>query len=253
MAEALIKGILSSKTVIAPKVLVAEAAPERRGYLESKYQVSVSGDNRSVAAGSEVLILAVKPQVVPTVLEEIKGAQINLLVSIAAGITIGFYKEHLPDVPVIRVMPNNPALVGAGITAIARGRDVTGDSLKKASNIFKAVGEIVMVEEKDMDAVTGLSGSGPAYVYLMIEALTEGGQALGLDRQAAQKLAVETVFGAAKTMRETGRPAQELREMVTSPGGTTVEGLKVLEKKKFKQAVIEAVKAAAKKSKKLSK
>jgi pyrroline-5-carboxylate reductase len=252
MAEALIRGILSSKVVSASEIHVSEIDPERRKFIENTYLVSVHDDNQQAAAQSEVVILAVKPQVLPEVVRGLKATQPKLLVSIAAGITLGFLEKNFPEVPVIRAMPNNPALVGAGITAIASGKLVTRDSLLVIQRIFEAVGEVVMLEEKDMDAVTGLSGSGPAYVYLMIEALTEAGAKLGLEAKAAEKLAVETVLGAAQTMKQTGKPAKELREMVTSPGGTTMEALKVLDKKKFREALVEAVKAAAEKSKKLS-
>jgi pyrroline-5-carboxylate reductase len=252
MAEAIIKGILSSKAVAASDIHVSDIDVERRDHLLRTYAVSAQADNQKVVDLSEVVVLAVKPQVLPEVIKGLKVAKNKLLVSIAAGITVGFLEKALPGVPVVRTMPNNPALVGAGITAIASGKLVTRGSLLIIKDIFAAIGEVVMVEEKNMDAVTGLSGSGPAYVYLMIEALTEAGKKLGIDQKSAEKLAVETVLGAAKTMKETGKSAQELREMVTSPGGTTEEGLRVLKEKKFAETLVEAVKAAAEKSKKLS-
>ena len=252
MAEALVKGLLSSKLVKHSDVHVFDADPGRRKYLGEAYSVSIENGNQEAANASEVVVLAVKPQVLPEGVQGIKIGGSKLLISIAAGITIEFLEKAFPGVPLVRAMPNNPALVGAGITAIASGKLATRDSLLVTKEIFAAIGEVVMVEEKDMDAVTGLSGSGPAYVYLMIEALAEAGKKLGIDRESAERLAVETVLGAARTMKETGKSAKELREMVTSPGGTTIEGLKVLEKRKFAEAVVEAVKAAAEKSKKLS-
>jgi pyrroline-5-carboxylate reductase len=253
MAEAIIKGILSSKIVSGPDIHVSDVDVKRRDRLAATYAVSAEVNNQRTAELSDVIILAVKPQVINEVIKGLKIPREKLVISIAAGITLGFLEKNFPEVPVIRAMPNNPALAGAGITAIAGGKHVSPDALRITQDIFAATGEVIMVEEKDMDAVTGLSGSGPAYVYVMIEALIEAGEKLGLDKEAAKKLAVETVLGAAQTMKQTGKSARELREMVTSPGGTTMEGLKVLEKKKFKEALMEAVEAAARKSAKLSK
>ncbi len=252
MAEAIIKGLLSSKIVAGSDIHVSDVDEKRLGLLKSTLSVSVYSDNNRVAKSSEIIILSVKPQNMAKVVKEIEVDEGKLVISIAAGITLEFLEKAFPGKAVVRAMPNNPALVGAGITALAKGKDVSAGQFEQAKKIFKSVGEVVEIEEKLMDAVTGLSGSGPAYVYLMIESLTEAGVSLGLDEKAAQELAVQTVLGAAKTMAETNKSAQELKEMVTSPGGTTIEGLKVLEKFKFKQAIIEAVKAAAKKSKKLS-
>lgn len=252
MAEAIIKGLISSKSFALPGMRVSEPDPGRKKYLEEQYLISVTDNNREVITLSDIVVLAVKPQVLTKVLPEITPRAGQLLISIAAGITLSYMEKRLPNASIVRAMPNNPALVGAGMTALAVGGKVGKEQLEKARRIFGSVGQVVEVEEKVMDAVTGLSGSGPAYVYLMIEALAEAGKKLGIEQQSAEKLAVETVLGAARTMKETGKSAQELREMVASPGGTTMEGLKVLEKKKFVEAVVEAVKAAAEKSKKLS-
>lgn len=251
MAEALINGLISSGALKPEQVLFSDIDPERSGHISKKYGAKAASA-AEIVRGSEAVVLAVKPQVVPDVIKGLSFSKEKLLISIAAGITIGFLEKAFPGVAVIRSMPNNPALVGAGITALARGEHVSDEQLALASRIFGSVGEVVMVKEKDMDAVTGLSGSGPAYVYLMIEALAEAGKKLGLDPATAEKLALETVSGAARTMKETKKSAKELREMVTSPGGTTLEGLKVLEKMRFAEALVEAVAAAAKKSKKLS-
>jgi len=252
MAEAIIQGLLSSNLVSGSEIFVYDIKANLREYLSKKYFISVEAENQKVASLSEVLILAVKPQ---NVSEAIKGLEIpkeKLLISIAAGIRLGYLEKAFPSVPIVRVMPNNPALVGAGITAMTLGKSAKEPHRHLAEKIFKSVGEVIMIEEKNMDAVTGLSGSGPAFVYLAIEAMTDAGKKLGLDQKAAQKLALETVLGAARTMKETGKSAKELREMVTSPGGTTIEGLKVLEKRKFAAALREAVIAAARKSKTLS-
>lgn len=252
MAEAIIRGLISSKAFSPSEIRVSEPDPERIKRLKERYSISVADNNRDVIPLSDIIILAVKPQVLTGVLPEITPMAGQLLISIAAGITLAYMEKRLPGTPIIRTMPNNPALVGAGMTAMAVGTKVKKEQLEEARKIFASIGEVVEVEEKFMDAVTGLSGSGPAYVYLMIEALTEAGKELGLEQDKARRLAVETVYGAAKTIKDTGKPAEELREMVTSPGGTTIEGLKVLEKKKFVEAVVAAVKAAAQKSKKLS-
>ena len=252
MAEAIIKGLLSSKIVAGFDVHVSDVDVKRLEILKNTLSVSVYSDNNSVAKASEIIVLSVKPQNMAQVVKDIELAEGKLAVSIAAGITLGFFEKVFPGRAIVRAMPNNPALVGAAVTAIAKGKNVNAHQLEQARKIFNSVGKVVETEEKYMDAVTGLSGSGPAYVYLMIEALMEAGVAQGLDQKTARELAVQTVAGAAKTANESKESIEELRKMVASPGGTTIEGLKVLEKFKFKQALIEAVTAAAKKSKKLS-
>ena len=252
MAEAILKGLLSSNLVSKSEIRVFDVEASRREYLSKKYLISLEADNQKVASLSDVVILAVKPQNMSEAIRGLEIAKEKLLISIAAGIRLRFLEKAFPGLPIVRVMPNNPALVGAGITALTFGRSTKEQHRDLAEKIFRSVGEVIMVEEKNMDAVTGLSGSGPAFVYLMIDALTKAGEKLGIDQKAAQKLALETVLGAAKTMKESGKSAEELREMVTSPGGTTIEGLKILEKRKFAEALIEAVRAAAEKSKKLS-
>jgi pyrroline-5-carboxylate reductase len=253
MAEALIKGLISSKLFSEQDIAVSEIDPKRQDHLKNTFaSIEITNDNQKVAEAG-VVILAVKPQVLPNVVKDLSIAENQLVVSIAAGITLGSLEKAFPKVPVVRAMPNNPALVGAGITALSLGKVAQAAHGELAKKIFSSVGEVIMVEEKNMDAVTGLSGSGPAYVYLMIEAMTEAGRELGIEAKDAEKLAVQTVLGSAQTMQASGKSAKELREMVTSPGGTTLEGLKVLEKKKFVEAVKAAVKAAAERSKKLSK
>jgi len=174
------------------------------------------------------------------------------VISIAAGITLKTIERYLPQAPVIRAMPNNPAFVGEGLTAICKGHRATERDRKVAEVIFGAVGKVIAVEEKLMDAVTGLSGSGPAFIYAMVESLIEGGVEAGLSETQAKTLAVQTTLGAAKTMAETGKDPAELREMVTSPGGTTIAGLRVLEEGKFKKILRGAVVAATKRAKELS-
>ncbi len=252
MTEAIIKGLLSSKIVSESEIRVSEINPDRRKYIQEKYLITALDNNRQAAALSDTVILAVKPQVLPEAIKQLEIREDQLLISIAAGITIKFLEKAFPKRSIVRVMPNNPALVQAGISAISKGKKATEKDLQEAKKIFGAVGEVIEVDERFMDAVTGLSGSGPAFVYMVIEAMEEAGKSLGIDKKIAEKLAIQTVLGSAKTLLETGKSAKELRDMVTSPGGTTIEGLKVLEKRKFAEALGEAVRAAAEKSKKLS-
>ncbi|MBN3032875.1 MAG: pyrroline-5-carboxylate reductase [Candidatus Saganbacteria bacterium] len=251
MAEALIARLTDRKNIVA-----ADVSRARLRFLSAKYKVKALTDNRAAFASAEVVILAVKPQQLTGVLDELNSnfefRISKLFISIAAGIPLSYLQKKLPGHSVIRAMPNNPCLVGAGMTALAKGGRVTGRELRIARKIFEQVGEVVTVPEKWLDAVTGLSGSGPAYVYQLIEAMTAGGARLGLPRKLAAKLAVQTVFGAAAAVKATGREPAELRAMVTSPGGTTIEGLNVLARRRFSGAVIEAIAAAAKKSRALA-
>lgn len=252
MTEALIKGLLSSKIISVPEIEVSDIDSNRRKYLENKFLISTCNDNQRVASLSDVVILAVKPQVLPEVVKKIEIRENQLLISIAAGVRLSFLEKSFSGIPIVRVMPNNPALVQAGVSAISLGKRAKKKHYALAQKIFSAVGEVVEVEEKLMDAVTGLSGSGPAFIYLAIEAMIEAGKKLGMTKSISEKLAVQTVLGSAKTMLVTGKSAAELRKMVTSPGGTTIEGLKVLEKNKFKDTLIKAIIAASEKSRVLS-
>jgi pyrroline-5-carboxylate reductase len=248
MAEALIAGLGRSS-----KVIVSDVDPKRLRLLKSKYKVATTNSNAEVFTAADVIVLAVKPQNVAEALEGLKGTRdegrrTKLVISIAAGIPISYLQKKLPGCQIIRTMPNNPALVGQGITAIAKGTRVGGRGTKIARKIFAAVGEVIEVPEKWLDAVTGLSGSGPAFVYLIMEALTEGGVAQGLPFAVAEKLAIQTVIGAAQTAKQTVHSMKELRQMVTSPGGTTIEGLAVLEKFRLVAALSGAVRAAARKA-----
>jgi pyrroline-5-carboxylate reductase len=201
-----------------------------------------------------VLVLAVKPDQVVSVLAEIRGAFTNehLLVSIAAGVPLAKLEAGLGAAArVIRVMPNTPALVGASASAFALGKSCAATDAELAQKLLSAVGVAFQVKESLLDAVTGLSGSGPAYVYQFIEALSDGGVAAGLPRDIATKLAAQTVLGAAKMVLETGQHPGALKDQVTSPGGTTIEGIHELEKGKLRGTVMSAVRAATEKSKKL--
>jgi pyrroline-5-carboxylate reductase len=253
MAEALIKGLILSKTVKPNDISVSDVSKDRTKLLRSRYGVSVFSENIPAAHSSNVVVICVKPQIIKEVLAEIgpKIREDQLIISIAAGITVKSIKKHVKRSPVVRVMPNNPCLVGKGISAIARSAGVSSSHLKTVQTIFGSVGETVLVDESKMDAVTALSGSGPAFVYLFAEAMIEGGRAAGLSSADSDKLAVRTLLGSALTLIKSGKHPEELRKMVTSPGGTTQAGLEALEEKGFKTALISAIMSSAKRSKQL--
>jgi pyrroline-5-carboxylate reductase len=256
MAEAILARLLSQNLYPPSAVLVSEPQPQRRLFWQETYQVQVTADNRVAAeAGAEVLLLAIKPQILETVAAEIADSSSfsakTLVISILAGVPLHRLEALFPNQPTIRAMPNTPATVGAGMTAISQGKGVEELHLSLARAIFKAVGEVVEVPESLMDAVTGLSGSGPAYVALMVEALADGGVAAGLPRAIAAQLALQTVLGTAQLLREKGWHPAELKDRVTSPGGTTIAGVAQLERAGFRSALIEAVKAACRRSQEL--
>lgn len=251
MAEALIKGILASGIIHADRITVSDLSPERRKILEESHAVHTTSYNRDVAERSGLIIIAVKPQNVGQVLADITSliTPSHLLISIAAGIRAAFLEERLPaGTRVVRVMPNTPALVQEGVAAVCPGSSASAEDLRTAAELLGAVGQTVTVTESSMDAVTGLSGSGPAYVFTFIEGLTDAGVREGLTRDIARKLAIQTVLGSALLCRETGRHPAELTDMVTSPGGTTIAGLHTLEKGAFRGIIMDAVRAAAERS-----
>jgi len=256
MAEALIKGLIAAGSAKPDQIMVTDLSSDRVDHLKKTYGIFIQKGNLEAAREADVIILSVKPQVIEKVLAEIAPGVDGkkLVISIAAGINIGKIEKALRDNSrVVRVMPNTPALVLEGAAAIAGGRAVTSDDLALAQNIFNSVGRAVIVEEKLMDAVTGLSGSGPAYVFLIIDALSDAGVKAGLPRQLALELAAQTVYGAAKMVLETKEHPGKLRDMVTSPGGTTIEGLHALEKGKLRATLMNAVEAATARSRELGK
>lgn len=251
MAEALIKGLLRSGRAKPQNIHAYDVLPARLNHLRQTFGIAISEGNRALLRESVTLVLAVKPQYVDQVLEDIapEVSADHLLISIAAGVTLRHIQGALPaPVPVVRVMPNTPALVLAGASALTPGRHVRPDHVLRARSIFEAVGLVVQVEEKHMDVVTGLSGSGPAYVFVLLEALTDAGVAQGLPRDIARLLANQTVLGSARLALETGTHPAQLKDMVTSPGGTTSAGLSVLERNGFRGLLIDAVAAATRRS-----
>jgi pyrroline-5-carboxylate reductase len=254
MAEALLRGILAAKRLAPEQVIVTDVRADRLAYLRDTYGIETSGDNLKTAAQADTVLLAVKPQVVTGVLDDLRRVitERQLLISIAAGISTATIAEAvLRPVRVVRVMPNTPALVLEGMSALAPGALATPEDLATARGLFEAVGKVVVVGEGLMDAVTGLSGSGPAYVFLVIEALSDAGVKMGLPREIATVLAAQTVRGAAKMVLETGKHPGELKDMVTSPGGTTIAGLHALEQGAVRAALINAVEAATRRSQEL--
>jgi pyrroline-5-carboxylate reductase len=253
MGEALIRGLLKAGVAEPSQVVGSDPRPDRAAELAEKYGIRTTGDNLEVTRQADILILAVKPQVMARVLEEI-GSEIHahaLVISIAAGIPLSAIEARLPQARVIRTMPNTPALVGAGATAIAVGGHATDDDLAAAKRIFDSVGMTVALDEAQMDAVTGLSGSGPAYVFLVIEALADAGVKVGLSRHHAQSLAAQTLLGSAKLLIETDEHPGRLKDMVTSPGGTAIAGLHTIEAGGLRTTLMDAVEAATKRSREL--
>lgn len=251
MATALVGGLVASGAVPADRVIVSDVKPERLAELADEHGVRTTTDNAELVAKADVVVLAVKPQVVDRVLGVVAGAWApeKLLVSVAAGVPAAAMEARLPDgARVIRTMPNTPATVRAGATAIAPGARAGDADLATARGLFRAVGHVVTLDESLLDAVTGLSGSGPAYVMLMIEALADGGVKVGLGRDAALLLAAQTVFGSAKLLLETGEHPGKLKDMVTSPGGTAIAGLHTLETGGLRRTLIDAVETASKRA-----
>jgi len=254
MAEAMIRGLLAAKLMAPRDILVSDVREDRLTFLRDTYGVETAQTNPEAAEKAEIVVLSVKPQIMGEVLDGlidvVNGSK--LLVSIAAGVTTGSIADRFPGpVRVIRVMPNTPALVLEGASALTRGRHATSEDLEIAKRFFRAVGKVVIVEESLMDAVTGLSGSGPAYIFLIIDALSDAGVKVGLSRDIAQLLAAQTVMGAARMVLETKKHPGELKDMVTSPGGTAIAGLHTLEQGGLRTTLINAVEAATVRSREL--
>ncbi len=253
MALALVHGILRSELCSAGEIVVSSRSTENLQNFVSATGVKTSATNAKAAASADVVLLCVKPSdaltAVKSAAASLKG---RLLVSVAAGLGTKALQNAAPGARVIRAMPNTAAMVGRSATAVAPSEAATREDIEIASRIFLSVGKVVQASESQLDAITGLSGSGPAYLYLIVEALTDGAVSAGLPRAMARELAIETLAGAAEMLSSTSEHPAVLREMVTSPGGTTIAGLLVLEKAGVRSAIAEAVKAAAKRSRELS-
>jgi pyrroline-5-carboxylate reductase len=253
MAEAFIKGLISSGKDAA-QIRFSEPNESRLEHLQEEYAVVGCAENAELVDWCDTLVLAIKPQIVREVLSAI-GASFGsdrLLISILAGVSTEKLEQLLGGAPrVVRAMPNTPALVGAGAAAVCAGKHVIAGDLDHACELFRAVGTVQKVSEEQMDAVTGLSGSGPAFVYTVIEALAAGGVQEGLRLDIAHQLAVQTVFGAAKLVKDTGEHPALLREKVCSPGGTTIAAIRSLEERGLRASLMEAVSVATRRSKEL--
>jgi len=254
MSEAIIKGL--SKNIDTRNIAVADINEARLDMFKTKYHVGKATlDNKELVEFADIIFLATKPQVIPPVLESLKNEITDkLVVSIAAGVKCATIESFISKSSrVVRVMPNTPALVMTGASAVAAGNRATEDDVEIIKEIFEMVGVCVVVPEDRMDAITGLSGSGPAFVYMFIDALSDGGVNMGLTRANATLLAAQTVMGAAKMVLETGTHPCQLKDNVTTPAGTTITALHAMDKAGFRPAVIDAVEAATLKSIELGK
>ena len=253
MAEAMIRGLLRGGDFAIAQIAASGPREERMHELRDTYGIYATTDNR-VPAASEIVVLSVKPQILGRVLDEV-GSTISpdaLVISIAAGVPVAAIQTRLASgTRVVRAMPNTPALVDAAATALARGEYARESDLEDAKRIFDAIGMTVILDESQMDAVTGLSGSGPAYVFLILEALSDAGVKVGLSRRTSQQLAAQTLLGAAKLLLETNEHPGKLKDMVTSPGGTAITGLHTLENGGVRTTLINAVEAATNRSREL--
>jgi pyrroline-5-carboxylate reductase len=258
MAEAIVRGLLKSRRMGAERIIVSDVSPERRNLFQSQLNVAGTGDNAAVARQSRMLLLSVKPQQMAAALSVLSAAANEnlLIISIAAGITTAFIEKNLgggKSWRVVRAMPNTPMLVGQGAAAICPGAHATAADLAEARGIFESAAVVIQTTEDKMDAVTAVSGSGPAYFFYLAEKLIEAGTQLGLSPEEAKTLAAQTALGAARMLVESSQEPAVLRRNVTSPGGTTEAAIAQLDAAGWPTAVIEAVKAAARRSKELSK
>jgi pyrroline-5-carboxylate reductase len=253
MGEAIIKGLLQTGLVPSETIAATDVRVDRLDQIARQYGVRAAKDNASLVRESDVVILAVKPQIIGPVMREIAPAvDGRLIISIAAGVATKTLRGHLgKPARLIRVMPNTPALVLEGVTAIARADGLEAGDLETAQELFGAVGRVVVLDEEALDAVTGLSGSGPAYAAIVIESLADGGVKMGLDRATAMILAAQTVLGSAKLILDTGTHPGQLKDMVASPGGTTIAGIAALEEGAVRRAFIAAVERATQRSREL--
>ncbi len=255
MGEILIRGLIQSRKVVKSNILACDISKERLNFISKTYGIKTTTSDKELIKKSSIIIIAVKPQNVDELLDRLStlSHEGHLFISIVAGVTAEKIAEKMHhDSGIIRAMPNAPASVLAGVTALYPGRNVAASDLKRAESIFECVGTTVLIKnEALMDVVTGLSGSGPAYVFLAIESLSDAGVQLGISRAESSLLAAQTVYGAAKMLLETGKHPSELKDLVATPGGTTFAGLKMLEKCNFRSTIMEAVEAATMRSREL--
>ena len=255
MAESIIRGILNAELVMPSQIMVNDISSERLAYLSSSFSIATTLDSQEIVKQADILFLTVKPQVISDVIDTIAPivTKTTIVVSVAAGVPIAMLQSKMSGVPIIRVMPNTPVAVGEGMSAMALGKYATKVVSDPVAEVFASVGRVVTVSEESMDAVTGLSGSGPAYAFVVIDALADAGVRVGLSRQTSILLAAQTLLGAAKMVLETNEHPAKLRDMVTSPGGTAIAGVHALEQKGVRATIIDAVVAATKRSREMGK
>jgi pyrroline-5-carboxylate reductase len=253
MGQALLAGIIKAKLFPARQIIVFDQAAATARIVQKEFKVTLAQGNRQVVTEADAILLCVKPQMILEVLAGIKPAVTakKPFISIVAGIRTAKIEAVLGKVPVVRVMPNTPALIGQGMSAICAGKWATRQHLAQTERLFAVVGKTIVAPEKLMDAVTGLSGSGPAYVFTFAEGLIEAGQAVGLDAEQARTLSLQTLVGAAGLLAASDKTPAELRAQVTSPNGTTLAGLKAMNVERFKSILVKTVQAATKRSKEL--
>lgn len=255
MATAMMGGIIKAKLVPSNNIMCSDPSESKLENLKRNYGVTITNSNSEVASRSDILVLSVKPQFYPEVIKEIKDIvkSNTIIVGIAAGQKIETIKKLFEkDIKVVRVMPNTPALVGEGMAALSPCPKVLENELNLICNIFNSFGKCEVIPENLMDVVTGLSGSSPAFIFMIIEAMADGAVLEGMPRDKAYIFAAQAVLGSAKMVLETGKHPAELKDMVCSPAGTTIEGVSVLEETGLRNSIIKAVRAATKKSKNLS-
>ena len=256
MAQAIVSGLLQSKLVKAGNIVCNDVVKEKVLHLSEKFGISIAEDKGEAIIGADIIFLSVKPQNMPTVFDEIrqfvkKGA---IIISIAAGITTKYIEDSIgKEVAVVRAMPNTPALVLSGATALCKGKFVSDEQLQKAKKLFGATGKVAILDEDKFDVITALSGSGPAYVFYFCELMQKAAETLGLDKETAEAFAVQTVYGSGKMLAETKTAAKELKEKVKSPNGTTEAALKYFESQNLSDIVQKAMEEAMQRSKELSK
>ena len=256
MGQALAAGVLRAGLAGNSSIKMSDKDGEKLKSVEKNLGINGTKVNNELVEWADTIILAVKPGIIPSVIEEIKSVVTpsKLVISIAAGVTISLIEQTLAgEIPVVRAMPNTPALVNQGATAIAIGHFADTSHMERANSIFSAVGVVVTVDESMMDAITALSGSGPAYIFFVAEVMEEAGKKLGLQPEMVQKLVRQTISGSAKMLVESDSGPRGLREKVTSPGGTTESALNFLKKSGFEQMLVKAISAAARRSEELSK
>jgi len=255
IGSALLKRLISTNSIDRNSIIAYDIDEKKRSKLSKEYNIEYAENNEELARSAKFILIAVIPQVIDTVLKEIEPVITNeqIIISIAAGVSFNHINKVInPAIGLIRIMTNTPALVGAAATAIAHNGHVKDYQLEFVKKIFKAVGMVVELEERHLDAVTGLSGSGPAYMFIIIEALADGGVKMGLPRATALKLAAQTLLGSAKLLLETNIHPAALKDMVATPGGTTITAIHELESAKLRATLIRAVEAATLKSKSLN-